>query len=277
MPEAKLASEIPDIQNNTEGFIKRKIYKVGVRNVDLPISIIKKDGGLNHSTARISAYSDLDEHNKGVNMSRFRILLEECFLNKGLHLKDAMRDAMSELKERVGTDNAYIKVKFDYFTEKEAPVSHVKSLSITKCILEGKLVNGAPRFFLTADVWYTSLCPCSKEISNYNAHNQPSIGTIKVELIEGEMCWIEDLIELVESCGSARIINILKRNDEKWQTELMYENPIFVEDIVRKVATKIDDELLDKVVSDYVFVANHYESIHQSVATAVISAGRELT
>jgi len=276
MPEAKLASELPDIQNTTEGFIKRKINKVGVRKVELPISIITKDGKLNYSTASISAYSDLNEENKGVNMSRFRILLEESFMNKGLYLKEAIRDALRELKIRLSSNNAYIKVKFDYFTTKLAPVSKTPSHSITKCILEGKLVNGAERYFLTADVWYTSLCPCSKEISRYNAHNQPSIGTITVELIEDQMCWIEDLIELVESCGSAPIINILKRNDEKWQTELMYENPVFVEDMARKIAEKLD-VWLDKNIKDYSFIANHYESIHQSVATSVITAGRDLS
>jgi len=276
MPEAKLASEIPDIQNNTDGFSKRKIYKVGIRNVDLPISILTKDGTLNHSSARISTYSSLDAESKGVNMSRFRILLEESFMNKGLNLKEAIRDAMQELKVRLGTDNAYIKVKFDYFTKKIAPVSKVPSHSVTKCILEGKLVDGVAKYFLTADVWYTSLCPCSKEISNYSAHNQPSIGTVTVELVEDKMCWIEDLIELVESCGSAPIINILKRNDEKWQTELMYENPVFVEDMVRRVADKLDI-LLDDSIKDYAFIANHYESIHQQVATSIITAGRKLT
>lgn len=276
MPEAKLSSELPDIQNTTDGFIKRKINKVGVRKVELPISIVTKSGTVNYSTASISAYSDLNEYNKGVNMSRFRILLEETFMNKGLHLKEAIRASLYELKTRLNSDNAYIKVKFDYFTQKLAPVSKTPSHSITKCILEGKLINGVTKYFLTADVWYTSLCPCSKEISNYSAHNQPSIGTITVELVEDEMCWIEDLIEIVETSGSAPIINILKRNDEKWQTELMYENPVFVEDMARKVAEKLDT-LLDKNIKDYSFIANHYESIHQSVATSVITAGRQLS
>lgn len=276
MPEAKLSSELPDIQNTTDGFSRRKINKVGVRKVELPISIITKDGGLNHSTASISAYSDLNEENKGVNMSRFRILLEESFMNKGLHLRDAIRDALHELRDRLESNNAYIKVKFDYFTKKLAPVSKTPSHTITKCILEGKLVDGVEKYFLTADVWYTSLCPCSKEISNYNAHNQPSVGTITVQLVDDKMCWIEDLIEVVESTGSAPIINILKRNDEKWQTELMYENPVFVEDMARGIADKLD-KWLDVTIQDYTFIANHYESIHQSVATSVINAGRNLT
>ena len=276
MPEAKLATELPDMQNRKDGFTHRKINKVGIRDVMLPCKILRKDGSFNESTATISVYSDLNEETKGVNMSRYRIILEDTFVGQGLYLKLAVRKALQTVKEQLKADNAWLKVKFDYFLTRLAPVSKIPSLQNYECTLEGRLIDGQERYYLTVAVPYTSLCPCSKEMSQYNAHNQRSFGDVTVELVEAEMCWIEDIVELVEKMGSAPIINILKRPDEKWQTELMYENPVFVEDMARKVATALD-EWLDKKINDYVFVANHEESIHLHTACSVINAGRKLS
>ena len=181
----------------------------------------------------------------------------------------------AEVKEKLVAENAWLKVKFEYFLNRFAPVSKIPSLQSYECVLEGRLINGISRYFLTVVVPYTSLCPCSKEISQYNAHNQRSFGHVTVELIEDQMCWIEDIVDMMEKTGSAPIINILKRPDEKWQTELMYENPVFVEDMARKVASFLDS-WLDVKIKDYVFIANHEESIHLHTACSVINAGREL-
>jgi GTP cyclohydrolase I len=140
-------------------------------------------------------------------------------------------------------------------------------------------VNGVKRYFLSANVLYASLCPCSKEISDYGAHNQQSYADVTVELADNingsNTFWFEELIEAVESNASAPMVNALKRVDEAYQTELMYENPVFVEDMVRKVAQTLEQDL-DKRIKDYLVVVNHYESIHQSVAVSVINPGREL-
>lgn len=280
MPRIKKIEDLPDVQNETnhkEDFrLQKRINKVGIRRVMLPCNVERKDGSFNSSVADVSVYSDLNKHNKGVNMSRFRIILEDVFVNKSVNLRTAIKNTLAEVKKKLESDDAYLKVSFDYFLTKIAPVSKIPSLQNYRCTLEGKLVNGVERYFMTVIVPYTSLCPCSKKISDYNAHNQRSFGKVVVELIDGgEICWIEDIVELVEKCGAAPIINILKRTDEAYQTELMYENPVFVEDMARKIAVKLD-EWLDKKIKDYLFIATHEESIHTHDAISVINAGREL-
>jgi GTP cyclohydrolase IB len=276
MPRIKLKKDLPDIQEETGGFPKKKIKKVGIRNVIVPISVIKKDNTINQTTANISIYTNLSSKVKGSNMSRYRIVLEEYLLDKKLNLRDFLREVLQATKSRLGATDAYIKIKFDYFLVKEAPASKIKSYMNYRCYIEGNLNNNIETFYLNVAIPYTSLCPCSKKISDYGAHNQRSVADVKVELIEGQMCWIEDIIEVVESIASAPIINGLKREDEAYQTEEMYENPQFVEDMVRNIATKLDENQLDKTIKDYVIVANHFESIHTHDATAIITAGRNL-
>ena len=275
MPEAKTAAELPDVQNDVNTFAPKRINKVGINKVLLPCKVEKKDRTFNDCIADISVYSDLNKYTKGVNMSRFRIILEEVFVSKSINLRSAIRDALKQVKERLEARDAYLKVNFDYFLTRYAPVTKIPSLQNYRCTLEGRLIDSVERYYMTVKVPYTSLCPCSKKISKYNAHNQRSTGIVTVELIDGEVCWIEDIIDLVEATGAAPIINILKRPDEKWQTEQMFENPVFVEDMARKMAVLLD-ELLDKKIKDYVFIAEHHESIHMHDAISVISAGREM-
>jgi len=183
---------------------------------------------------------------------------------------------LSECKSRLKSDNAFVRIKFDYFLKRKAPVSGIESHMDYRGSMEGKLIDGVTRLYLTVNVLYASLCPCSKEISDYGAHNQRSVADVTVELDESHgVMWIEELIDVVERCSSAPIINALKRVDEAYQTELMYENPRFVEDMVRLIGQELDEEL-DKRIKDYSVVVNHYESIHSSTACAVITAGREL-
>lgn len=281
MPRIKTNADIPDIQNTLDGFPKKYIPKVGSRNIVVPMEIVRKDGTINPTKAVISMYTDLTPEVKGTNMSRYRILVEEAIANKTHRIDELMSVLLDECKERLKSDNAYIKIKFDYFTLKEAPVSKVKSHMDYQGAFEGRLINGEKRYYLSANVLYASLCPCSKEISDYGAHNQQSYADVTVELkkenlVNNEKFWFEELIEAVELSCSAPIVNALKRVDEAYQTELMYENPVFVEDMVRKVAEKLDVHL-DKRINDYLVVVNHYESIHSSVAVSVINAGRQLS
>ncbi len=275
MPKAKNRKELPDIQETIEGFPKKAIKKVGTRNVLLPIGVKRQDGSINYSTANISLYCDLNNKTKGVNMSRFRILLEELILGNDILLDQFIRELMEKTVSRLEVSDSFAKIKFDYFLVKEAPVSKTPAHLHIPCVMEGRYQNGATKLYLTVKVPYSSLCPCSKEISDYGAHNQPSEAEIKVELVPDKMCWIEELVTLVESVASAPIRNVLKREDEAWQTELMYENPKFVEDMIREISVELDKKIGDNI-ADYSAVVNHFESIHQQYAVAVISAGKQL-
>jgi len=279
MPRIKTNDDIPDIQNTLDGFPKKYIPKVGSRNIVVPMEIVRKDGTINPTKAIISMYTDLTPEVKGTNMSRYRILVEEVLANKTHRIDEVMSILLDECKTRLKSQNAFIKIKFDYFLKKEAPVSKVVSHMDYQGSLEGRLVNGEKKFYLHANVLYASLCPCSKEISDYGAHNQQSYADVTVELANvgtgDEVYWFEELVQAVEKSSSAPIVNALKRVDEAYQTELMYENPVFVEDMVRKVAVELDKDL-DGRIKDYLVIVNHYESIHSSIACSVISSGRDL-
>lgn len=280
MPRIKTNNDIPDIQNTLDGFPKKYIPKVGSRNIVVPMEIIRRDGTINPTKAIISMYTDLTPEVKGTNMSRYRILVEEVLANKTHRIDEVMDILLDECKSRLKSQNAFIKIKFDYFLKKEAPVSKVVSHMDYQGSFEGRLVNGEKKFYLHANVLYASLCPCSKEISDYGAHNQQSYADVTVELAEAgasadNVYWFEELVTAVEKSSSAPIVNALKRVDEAYQTELMYENPVFVEDMVRKVAVELDKDL-DGRIKDYSIVVNHYESIHSSTATAVLCLGRDL-
>jgi len=276
MPRKKTNDEIPDIQNTVEGFPRKYIPKVGTRDATVPVKIIRKDGTINEGSGKMSMYTDLTPEVKGTNMSRYRILIEEILERDGYYIHEVVPNLLDECKLRLKSDNAFVKVKFDYFLKRKAPVSGIVSHMDYRGNMEGRLVDGVKRLYLTVNVLYASLCPCSKEISDYGAHNQRSVADVTVEIDETHgVMWIEDLIDIVEQCSSAPIINALKRVDEAYQTELMYENPRFVEDMVRLIGEKLDTEL-DNRIKDYSVVVNHYESIHSSTACAVITAGREL-
>jgi len=288
MPKVKDKKDLADIQEQTDGFPQKEIKKVGIRGVQVPLKVLRKDGTINQSSADVSVYTNLNDKVKGANMSRYRIVLEEYLIGKDLNLREYLRELLKATRERLGATDSYVKIKFDYFMVNTAPASKLKSYMNYKCCIEGKHkefcgtynnVDGEhsiEEIYLTVQVPYTSLCPCSKEISDYGAHNQRSFADVKVKLVDGEICWIEDIIETIESIASAPIINGLKREDEAYQTEQMYENPRFVEDMVRLIAEKLDNDYLDKTISDYSVVVNHEESIHLHNAVAVITAERDL-
>jgi len=280
MPKIKDIKNLPDIQSNVEGFPKKAIKKVGIRDIRVPIKVLRKDGSINETTSEVSIYSNLTSKVKGANMSRYRILVEEYLINKNLNLREYLRELLKATREKLDATDSYVKIKFDYFLINDAPASHIKSYIDYKCCIEGKqqVIDDKviDKFYLIVKVPYTSLCPCSKEISDYGAHNQRSYATVTVELIEDKITWIEDLVRCIEGCASAPIINGLKRVDEAFQTELMYENPRFVEDMVRQISEKFDKTFLDKTIKDYSIICEHIESIHTHTAVAVITAGRNL-
>ena len=279
MPRIKTNDDIPDVQNDTEGFVKKYIPKVGSRNIRVPLEIIRRDGTVNPTCGVLSIYTDLEADKKGTNMSRYRILVEEAVANKTHRIDELVDYLLDECKNRIGSQNAYIKVNFEYFLIKEAPVSKTKSHMSYKGSFAGKLVDGVKRFYLSANVLYASCCVCSKNISDYGAHNQQSFADVTVELDQikdrNNLYWFEELVEAVEKSVSAPMWNALKRVDEAYVTELMYEQALFIEDCVRNISTVLDAEL-DKRIKDYLVVCEHFESIHQSQVCSVIHANREL-
>lgn len=277
MPEIKENSSLPDTQNENCGYPAMHIEKVGIKNVNVPLSVLKKDGTINTCSSKISLFTDLTAKCKGTNMSRYRIIIENLLIKENLILDKFVPAILNETAKTLQSANAYIKIAFPYYLTNQAPASKLISFIDLNVILEGKLVDGIIKEYLTVVVPYTSCCPCSKKISSYGAHNQRSFATIKVELNRNftYTMWIEDVYDMVNKVASAPIINGLKRADEAYQTELMYENPKFVEDMVRLLGMDLNQHLDNKIL-DYCIIVEHEESIHTHDAVAILTAGRSL-
>ncbi len=240
---------------------KIPINKVGVKDISYPIVVMDKNKALQHTVARVNMYVDLPHHFKGTHMSRFIEVLntyrEEIALQK-------METILQRMKEKLGASSAHLEIEFPYFIEKRAPVSAAKSLMEYNCSFNGSLAEEFD-FVLGVRIPVTSLCPCSKELSSFGAHNQRSIMTVRVRY--QEFIWIEDLIELIEQCGSSPVYSLLKREDEKFVTEQAYENPRFVEDMVREATQRLS--AMDNITW-FAVEAENFESIHNHSAYAAI-------
>lgn len=269
----QLNAGLPDVQNSESNFIKKKIYQVGINNYKVPLKLFYPDKKIFFNTiATVSSYSSLGDSKKGVNMSRFSQIITEKTKNRiGT---EAVEEILKTLHKELENDNVYIKISFNYLTKVKAPKSKIVSWFDIPVTIEGELVDNKIKKFMTVSINYTSLCPCSKEISKYGAHNQKSVATLKVELGNEEILF-EDLKEVVDKSASCPIFNTLKRVDEKFVTEKAYENPYFSEDICRNISSRLDT-MLDKKIKDYVVTTEHFESIHQSSAITIMNAGREL-
>ena len=220
-----------DVQNSadTRGIA---IQKVGIRDAHLPLLIKTKEGDYQQVLANISFTVSLPMEYKGTHMSRFQEIL-----NKWTRLPIAeveMADILLEAMDKLQAETAAIHIEFKYFVDRFAPVSKRKSVLDVDCFFDGVMEREQPlQFTLGVKVPYTSLCPCSKEISEYGAHNQR--GLVKVKLLYKDFFWIEDVISAVEAAASSPLYSVLKRQDEKYVTEHAYDNPRFVEDVVREV------------------------------------------
>ena len=237
------------------------IDKVGVKDISYPIVVMDKNRSVQHTVARVNMYVDLPHHFKGTHMSRFIEILNSYREKIAL---DKMETILEKMKEKLGASSAHLEIEFPYFIEKKAPVSGAKSLMEYTCEFKASLADRFD-FVLGVKVPVTSLCPCSKELSSYGAHNQRSIMTVQVRY--REFLWIEDLIEVIESCGSSPVYSLLKREDEKFVTETAYENPRFVEDMVREATTRLD--AMD-TITWFSVEAENYESIHKHSAYAAV-------
>jgi GTP cyclohydrolase I len=252
---------LADVQAGADGR-NIPIDKVGVRKVKYPIRIrVHKGGPPQQTVGEFSLTVDLPRHFKGTHMSRFLEVLGE-------HNDDisaaTLPDILARLLERLPAENAHVEVRFTYFIEKSAPVTRSTGMMGYACAFfaSGGKVNDS---VLEVVVPVTTLCPCSKEIAEFGAHNQR--GYVTVRLRSTALVWIEEVVELVEASASAPLYPVLKRPDEKFVTEQAYQNPRFVEDMVREVALALDEHPL--VTSYEVEVENH-ESIHDHNAYACV-------
>ena len=198
-------------------------------------------------------------------MSRFIEILNDGECSFGI---DTFMNLVQRVADKLDSSDAQIIVDFPFFRNKKAPSSGVESLLDYKVTLTGSIVNGEPELTLKVVVPVTSLCPCSKSISKYGAHNQRSHITIEAKAAKGETIYLEDLIDLAEEKASSELYAILKRDDEKVVTERAYENPAFVEDIVRDIAVELN---ANKKVNFYCLESENFESIHNHSAYALIT------
>lgn len=239
------------------------IDRVGIKDIVTPIILRDRSKGSQHTVATISMHVNLPHNFKGTHMSRFVAILNR-------HREDVslatVKQLLGEMQEELGADESHVELRFPYFMEKAAPVSGQVGLMDYRCAFIAHAKGAEKDFQLSVTVPVTSLCPCSKEISEYGAHNQRSHVTITVRYTK--MIWIEDLIEVAERSASSPIYSLLKREDEKFVTELAYNNPVFVEDIVRNVTSELMDD--DRVVW-FTVESENYESIHNHSAYAVIT------
>lgn len=240
------------------------IDRVGVRSLRFPLRIRDRDSAVQHTVATVSLAVDLPHHYKGTHMSRFVEVLHA----HGTELTVATIAGMpQELIKKLHADKAHVEFRFPYFRAKKAPVSGAEGLLDYGVVFEVNADKGSSDFVLTVEVPVTTLCPCSKAISARGAHNQRGIVTLAVRF--SEPVWIEDLIELVEASASAQLYSLLKRPDEKFVTEAAYDNPVFVEDLVRNVAQKVKSH---PRLTWFRVEAENFESIHNHNAWAMIES-----
>jgi GTP cyclohydrolase I len=245
------------------------IDQVGIRGLRYPLHFADRDGVALATIATCNVYVALPADRKGTHMSRLVELLEERAEPGALPLTVVnLRALLDALVRRLDAPGGRIELAFPFFVRKTAPVSGVASLLDYEVKLAGELAGGSYRQTVTVAVPVTSLCPCSKEISEYGAHNQRSLITITAR--EREPVFLADLLRVAEEEASAELYGILKRADEKYVTERAYNNPRFVEDLVRGVAARLS---ADPRIDGFVVEAENFESIHNHSAYARIARG----
>lgn len=261
---AKLA-DVEDVQGRADTR-RIPIDRVGVKDIKHPVRVKDRSVGEQHTIATFNMYVNLPHNFKGTHMSRFvEILHGEREISV-----ESFRAMLEKMTHRLEADAGHIEMTFPFFVMKKAPVSGVESLMDYKASLIGEQKNGKAETWVRVVVPVTSLCPCSRKISDYGAHNQRSHVTIKAKL--RKHIWIEELIDIAEDEASCELYGILKRPDEKYVTERAYDNPKFVEDLVRDVAKRLNDE---ERIGAYVVEAENFESIHNHSAYALIERDKD--
>jgi GTP cyclohydrolase I len=242
------------------------IDKVGIKGIRHPVRVRDRSGGEQHTIANFDMFVTLPQDFKGTHMSRFVEVLNDHEYEITV---DSFRVMLKEMTALLEAESGYIQMSFPYFVKKAAPVSGVQSIMDYQVTLTGAVESDGVSMFVKVVVPVTSLCPCSKAISDYGAHNQRS--HVTVEAKTEAFVWIEELIDIAESEASSELYGLLKRPDEKFVTERAYDNPKFVEDMVRDVAQRLNDD--DRILA-YVVESENFESIHNHSAYARVEADK---
>ncbi len=250
-----------DIQNRTPSLLI-PIDRVGVKDFRYPIVVRKKNNGIQHTVANVNLYVDLPSEFKGTHMSRFVEALQEW---SGVLDYHSFKELLKDIKSRLKARRAYISIAFPFFSEHYAPKSGIKALMDYECVFLGELEKGKPSMFLEVTVPVMTVCPCSLAISEMGAHSQRAM--IKVRCKFEGLLWVEDLIEIATTSASSPVYALLKRVDEKYVTESAFSNPVFVEDVVRRVAVKLREHPL---INWFRVEVESQESIHNHNAYACI-------
>ncbi len=266
IPKPTAGSEIEDVQGSADTR-RIAINKVGIKDIRHPVRVRDRSGGEQHTVATFSMYVFLPHNFKGTHMSRFVQILNSHEREISV---ESFKDMLHEMVERLESEHGHIEMTFPFFVNKQAPISGVESLLDYEVTLIGEILDGEPQMFIRVVVPTTSLCPCSKSISDRGAHNQRSHVTLTVRTCD--FIWIEELIDLVEKEASCELFGLLKRPDEKYVTERAYDNPKFVEDVVRDVAARAN---ADARICAYTVEAENFESIHNHSAYALIQQDKE--
>jgi GTP cyclohydrolase I len=266
--EGATRAPLVDVQNMYDSR-KIEIDKVGVKGVKYPIVVLDKANGFQHTVAAIDMYVNLPHNYKGTHMSRFLEILHE---NQSMINMKNLPNILTQMKKRLNAESTHLEVKFPYFIKKEAPVSKAPGYLEYNCGFLGSMdeAGTVKEFTVSVLVPINTLCPCSKEISDHGAHNQRGVARVDVRF--RKFFWIEDLIELVETCASSGIYSVLKREDEKYVTEKAFENPKFVEDVVRDIAEALSK---DANFTWFAIEAENFESIHNHSAYAYLERIKE--
>ena len=263
-PVRKPAAPMHDKQSERD-HRELRIDKVGVRGLRFPIQIRDKAHSVQNTIATIGMCVDLPKEFKGTHMSRFVEVLNAH--GNVIHVEN-ITDILQAMRQKLHAASAHLEMEFPFFMSKKSPVSRLESLMDYVARFDASACGTEMDFVLTVKVHVTTLCPCSKAISRHGAHNQR--GLVTVALRSKDIVWIEDVIAMVEASASSELYALLKRQDEKAVTERAYENPVFVEDLVRNVALRLNAHPL---VTWYKVEAENFESIHNHNAYACIEKG----
>lgn len=264
LPQPPLFSDLPDHASEMD-HRALAIDKVGIKDLSYPIQVLDQHNKVQHTVASVNLYVGLPHQFKGTHMSRFIEILNR---RRGELTIRTMPEVLTEIQDHLEADDAHIELSFPYFISKKAPVSLVESLMEYRCTFHASKRGSHVDFVLGVQVPVKSLCPCSKSISEYGAHNQRSYIDVQIRVSDvSDFVWIEDVVEAVEGCASSPLYALLKREDEKYVTEKAYENPKFVEDLVRDVVLAIKE--MPGVQWLHV-AAENQESIHNHSAYAEI-------
>ena len=257
---------IADVQGSADTR-RIAIDKVGIKDIRHPVRVRDRSGVEQHTVATFNMYVYLPHNFKGTHMSRFVQILNHRERELSV---ESFKEMLAEMSGRLESEAGHIEMRFPFFVNKRAPVTGVESLLDYEVTFIGEIRDGHATLDIKVVVPVTSLCPCSKEISAYGAHNQRSHVTVQVRT--RGFVWIEELIEMVEREASSELFGLLKRPDEKYVTERAYDNPKFVEDMVRDVATRLNR---DERIAAYIVESENFESIHNHSAYALIERDKE--